>query len=105
VGYLLVVVLFLAIPLGVVLMRLRRAVQGRHHVMLGVVMALLVPYVALLESFAAARGVIHPAEATNTIALLGLLPVEQYVFITLQVLVVGGVVLLLWRRLYPTDFE
>lgn len=105
VGYVLVVGLFLAVPVAVLVSRLRGKVQGRHYVILVTAVAILVPYLVLLASFAAVRGVVHRTEGASVAAPLGFLPVEHYAFIALQVLLVGSVVLLLWRRLYPTDFE
>jgi lycopene cyclase domain-containing protein len=106
--YLLIITLFLVLPIGVVFIRLRGRASTRYYLALGATSALMLAYVGLWANFAAARGAVHYAQNAgdqSAALILGMLPLEQMGFFLFQVLLVGGTVLVVWRRLYPSDFE
>ncbi|MBX3081311.1 MAG: lycopene cyclase domain-containing protein [Anaerolineae bacterium] len=102
--YLLFVILFMALPLVLVVVRLRGSLRTRHYAALILVLFLSV-YIALWSNFMAARGVQY-FDGSRVLGLtVGFLPIEHYLFLVLQVALVGASLYLLWRRIYPGDFE
>jgi lycopene cyclase domain-containing protein len=104
VPYILFLILFMVVPLVVIMVRLHGRIHTRHYVAL-VALLFLSIYIALWSNFTAARGVQYFDGGHILGITAGFLPFEHYLFLVLQVGLVGAFLYLIWRRLYPGDFE
>src|SRR5689334_5009838 len=97
--YILFLILFMVVPLVVIMVRFRGRVQTRHYVAL-VLLLFLSGYIALWSNFMAARGVQY-FDGGHILGITpGFVPIEHYLFLVLQVGLVGAFLYLVWRRIY-----
>ena len=95
----------MVLPIAVIFVRLRGRIQARHYILLVVLLVSVSVYSALWSNFVVARGVQY-FDGSHVLGMtVGFLPIEHYVFLALQVTLVGVFMYLLWRRIYPGDFE
>jgi lycopene cyclase domain-containing protein len=105
VPYLLFLLLSLGLPLVLIAARLARRMRGRDYTFLAITVLLITPLLVLWASFVTARGVQYFTDGRTLGVGIGYVPLEHLVWLVLQVAVVGSLAYLLWRRLYPGDFE
>ncbi|MBX3065709.1 MAG: hypothetical protein KF726_22215 [Anaerolineae bacterium] len=86
------------------IVRLSGRINSRAMVVLLATTAIALISTTLAISFLTARGAIY-YDATKSLGIVGYLPLEEYLYFLLQVLLVGGVTLIIWRRLHRGDFE
>jgi lycopene cyclase domain-containing protein len=98
-------ILFVAIPLGLLAWRLRRRLRRVDLLMLVGLAAIAVVYTTPWDNYLLATGVWYYDPRLILNLTIGYVPVEEYAFFILQVFLTGLFGMWLWDRFYHRDHE
>lgn len=91
--------LFLVLPLGVILMLVRRTLRLTHYLTLAGISLVALLYTAPWDNAIVVNGVWSYSHAQILGVVLGHVPLEEYVFYVLQVFLTGTCTVWLMRRM------